>query len=149
MLIVELERKRCSRIDAANESNAVSLCVSGSVDGRLVCTQGLLCVLFAGLVAAWFAGVTNVTATWASKAAKLFTNRGCGPVKVERNTVVFDLIVFILNIVVVARLSKKCGTLIGAFIVDQSLIYFLTNFLASLLVAVLSLLQLSPMISLF
>ncbi|CAO1624519.1 unnamed protein product [Parajaminaea phylloscopi] len=116
----------------------------------------ILYIFSAGLAAAWFAGVTDVHAEWFTDAATPFTNGACGPAAVKMRyfvkylvTIVFDAFVLILTIVGVVRMSRNGGTRIGALIVDQGLFYFIATFLANLLVTVFTLLQLSPMMSLF
>lgn len=80
----------------------------------------------------------------------------CAPVKVEMRyfvkyivTILFDLFVLILTVAGVFRMSTNGRTRIGALLVQQGLFYFLATFAANLLPAVITILQLSPYMSLY
>lgn len=64
-------------------------------------------------------------------------------------TIVYDALVLVLTVAGVFRMSTNGRTRIGALLVQQGLLYFLATLAANLVPAVITILQLSPFMSLY
>lgn len=102
--------------------------------------------------ATWMAGVPDVTAQWLPAAAAPWSTGACGFTAVASQysakyfvTVFVDALVLILTTVGVVRMGTSR---IGEILVGQGIVYFVIVTVANLIVAILTVMQLSPLISL-
>jgi len=139
----------------------ITVCCSSLLAARTICVyagtarkvvSAVLFVLGLALTATWMAGVPDVHVVWNPAAAQPWSTGGCDYAKVETRyfvkylvTIVFDFTVLILTIVGVRRMG---GPRIGAILVNHGLIYFFISTAANLVVCILTLLRLSPLMSL-
>ncbi|KDQ11845.1 hypothetical protein BOTBODRAFT_135261 [Botryobasidium botryosum FD-172 SS1] len=135
----------CSSLLAAR-----TVCVYSGTARRVV--SAVLIVLGLALTGTWMAGVPDVRAVWTAAAAQPWSTGGCNYAKVETRyfvkylvTIVFDFTVLVLTIIGVRRMGRPR---IGAILVNHGLIYFFISMASNLIVCVLTLLRLSPLMSL-
>lgn len=131
-----------------------TVCVYQADERRYV--TWTLYLLAAGLAATWFAGISDVTATWLPQIKDVYTNGTCVATEVKQRyfakyvmTIFFDAVVLVLTIIGVMRLCRSSGTRLGALLIDQGLVYFILTFLVNLLVTVFTILDYSPVMDLF
>lgn len=99
------------------------------------------------------AGVADITAVWSPAAPQPWSHTGsCDLVEVKMRycvkyivTIVFDFAVLLLTFIGVRRMG---GSRIGEVLVDHGIVYFVATAAVNLVVCVLTILQLSPQMSL-
>lgn len=96
-------------------------------------------------------GVPDIRAEWTPAAAQLWSTGGCNFLEVRVRycvkyivTIVFDFTVLILTVVGVRRMG---GSRIGETLIDHGIIYFLLTTTVNLVVCILTIFQLSPVMS--
>lgn len=111
----------------------------------------LLSIFGIALLAAWMVGVPDVHMVWSSAASQPWSTGGCTFVNVAMRycvkyiiTIAYDFTVLALTVIGVRRLES---TRIGEILIDHGVIYFVLTALANLVVTVLTILQLSPIMS--
>ncbi|KDQ11863.1 hypothetical protein BOTBODRAFT_113766 [Botryobasidium botryosum FD-172 SS1] len=129
--------------------------------GRTVCVYSgttrkvvsvVLIILGAALMVTWMAGVLDARVVWTAAAAQPWSTGGCIYVKVETRyfikylaTIIFNFTVLILTTVGVRRVGSPP---IGVILINHGLIYFLITTFANLVICILTLLRISPLMSL-
>lgn len=116
--------------------------------------KGILAVLGIGMLAAWMQGVDDVSAFWdTSPGFAPYTEGRCHWTSVTNTywvkyiiTILFDATVLGLTTVGIARMAGTSK--LGMALIQQGFIYFFLTFLANLIIAIFTLLQLSPSMSL-
>lgn len=110
-------------------------------------------ILTCGLGAAWMANVTAVSVSWVPGGGAAWTEGGCVWTAVKDDywvkyvcTIVFDGIVLFLTIFGLVQMSGPSH--IGAVLLRQGIVYFILTFIANLMITILTLLKLSPTMSL-
>lgn len=118
-----------------------------------VLVSATLGLLTCGLAAAWMAGVTAVSVSWVPGGGAAWTEGGCVWTAVRDDywvkyvcTIVFDGIVLFLTIFGLVQMSGPSH--IGAVLLRQGIVYFILTFIANLMITILTLLKLSPTMSL-
>jgi hypothetical protein len=114
----------------------------------------ILGVLGLGMLAAWMQGVNDVSAFWdTSPGFAPYTEGRCHWTSVTNTywvkyivTILFDATVLGLTTVGIARMAGTSK--LGMALIQQGFIYFFLTFLANLIIAIFTLLQLSPSMSL-
>ncbi|KDQ18748.1 hypothetical protein BOTBODRAFT_29127 [Botryobasidium botryosum FD-172 SS1] len=152
----------CQGLMDANEflMGLITVCCSSLLAARTLCLYSgvrrkavliLLSVLGLAHLGTWMAGVPDIRAIWTVAAAQPWSTGGCFFAGIETRyfvkyivTIVFDLTVLILTIIGVARTG---GSHIGDILIKHGLIYFIITTSANLVVTVLTILQLSPVMS--
>ncbi|PWN43154.1 hypothetical protein IE81DRAFT_280241, partial [Ceraceosorus guamensis] len=136
----------CSTLLAAR-----TVCVfqAGGNARRLVAI--IVSVSVAGMAAAWFEGVADVKAAWLAEAAAPWSTGACSFLSVKRTymvkyllTVYVDILVFVLLLIGTCKMGTSR---IGEVLVFQGACYLLVT-IPNIIIAVLTSMQLSPVISL-
>lgn len=112
-----------------------------------------LAILAVGLLAAWMQGVKSVTGTWVPGQGFAFADGACVWSAASDDywvkyvcTIIFDAVVLFLTAFGIVQMSGSSR--IGVVLVRQGIVYFLLTFLVNLLIAIFTLLHLSPTMSL-
>jgi hypothetical protein len=113
----------------------------------------ILAVSGLGLVASWLGGIVDVTSTWSVSAALPFTEGLCICTNLKSTywvkyvfTIIFDFVVLVLTTFGIMRMNPTSQ--IGEILIQHGLIYFIFTFCANMVITVLTILQLSPLMSL-
>lgn len=113
----------------------------------------VLGVIACGVLAAWMQGVQAVTAEWLPEQAQPWNEGGCTWLAVTKTywvkyicTIIFDAVVLATTTIGILRMNGTSR--IGEVLIRQGVLYFVFTLCANLAITILTLLDLSPTMSL-